>query len=56
MPDETFGQRLRRLRTARGLRVLEVAYAAGITEGAIRQMGSGSTKGASLVVGLLLCR
>jgi transcriptional regulator with XRE-family HTH domain len=53
---ESFGQRLRRLRTARGLRVLEVAYAAGITEGAIRQMEGGQTKGASLVVGLRLAK
>ena len=41
---ETFGERLRRLRTARGLRVLDVAYAAGITEGAIRQLETGQTQ------------
>ncbi len=53
---ETFGERLKRLRTARALRVLDVAFAAGITEGAIRQMESGQTKGASLVVGLRLAK
>ena len=53
---ETFSERLRRLRLARGLRVLDVAYAAGITEGAIRQMESGQTKGASLIVGLRLAK
>ncbi len=56
MADETFGDRLKRLRKARGLRVLDVAYAAGITEGAIRQMEAGQTKGASLVVGLRLAK
>lgn len=45
MPDETFGDRLKRLRKARGLRVMDVAYAAGLTEGAIRQMEGGQTKG-----------
>jgi transcriptional regulator with XRE-family HTH domain len=54
--EESFGERLRRLRLARGLRVLDVAYAAGITEGAIRQMESGQTKGASLIVGLRLSK
>lgn len=36
--SETFGERLRRLRTARGMRVVDVAYAVGITEGVIRQI------------------
>ncbi len=54
--EESFGKRLRRLRLARGLRVLDVAYAAGITEGAIRQMEAGQTKGASLIVGLRLAK
>lgn len=49
---ETFGERLRRLRTERGLRPGELAYKAGITEGAIRQMESGQTKTASLPVGI----
>jgi transcriptional regulator with XRE-family HTH domain len=57
VPDaETFGQRLKRLRAARSLRVLDVAYAAGITEGAIRQMESGVTKGATLAVGLRIAK
>jgi transcriptional regulator with XRE-family HTH domain len=53
---ESFGKRLQRLRKARGLRVVDVAYAAGITEGAIRQLESGTTKGATLVVGLRLAK
>jgi transcriptional regulator with XRE-family HTH domain len=53
---ETFGQRLKRLRNARGLRVTDVAAAAGITEGAIRQLEAGSTKGASLVNGLRIAK
>ncbi len=56
MSAETFGERLRRLRLARNMRVVEVAYAAGITEGAIRQVESGQTKMASLVVGLRLAK
>ena len=49
---ETFGERLRRLRVARGFRVTDVAYAAGLTEGSIRQLESGQTKNVSLPVGL----
>lgn len=56
MPDETFGKRLQRLRTARRLRVMDVAYAAGLTEGAIRQLESGQTKGATLVAGLRIAK
>ncbi len=57
MPDaETFGARLKRLRKTRGIRVTDVAAVAGITEGAIRQMEAGQTKGASLVVGLRLAK
>ncbi len=56
MSAETFGERVRRLRLARGMRVLDVAYAVGITEGAIRQMETGQTKSASLVVGLRLAK
>ncbi len=54
--SESFGQRLQRLRKARGIRVTDVAAAAGITEGSIRQMESGYTKGATLVVGLRLAK
>ncbi len=53
---KNFGQRLKRLRTARRLRVVDLGYAAGVTEGAIRQMESGQTKGASLVIGLRLAK
>lgn len=56
MPDEAFGDRLARLRKARGLRVTDVAAAAGLTEGSIRQLESGATKGATLVVGLRLAK
>jgi transcriptional regulator with XRE-family HTH domain len=54
--NETFGERLKRLRKARGLRVTDVAAAAGVTEGAIRQLEAGSTKGASLVNGLRIAK
>ena len=54
--SETFGQRLKRLRTVRGLRVLDLGYAAGITEGAIRQIESGQTKSASLLAGIRLAK
>jgi transcriptional regulator with XRE-family HTH domain len=53
---ESFGERLQRLRKARGIRVTDVAAAAGITEGSIRQMESGVTKGAALVVGLRIAK
>ncbi len=49
---ENFGQRLKRLRTARRLRVVDLAYAAGLTEGAIRHMESGQTKAATMLAGL----
>ncbi len=52
--DETFGERLRRLRTERGFAPGELAYKVGITEGAIRQMESGQTKSASFPVGVRL--
>jgi transcriptional regulator with XRE-family HTH domain len=51
---ERFGDRLRRLRLATGLTPSALAHEVGVTEGAIRQMESGQTKSASLVVGLYL--
>lgn len=51
---ETFGERLRRLRTAAGMTPSALAHAVGVTEGAIRQMETGHTKSASFVVGLEL--
>lgn len=51
---ETFGDRLRRLRVDAELTPSALAHMVGVTEGAIRQMESGQTKSASLVVGLRL--
>jgi transcriptional regulator with XRE-family HTH domain len=53
---ETLGQRIQRLRKARGLRVTDLASTAGVTEGAIRQLESGQTKTATLIVGLRLAK
>jgi transcriptional regulator with XRE-family HTH domain len=52
--SETFGDRLRSLRTKRRLTPSALAHAVGVTEGAIRQMESGQTKSASFLVGLKL--
>jgi transcriptional regulator with XRE-family HTH domain len=52
--SESFGERLRSLRTRRHLTPSALAHAVGVTEGAIRQMESGQTKSASFVVGLKL--
>jgi transcriptional regulator with XRE-family HTH domain len=49
---ETFAERLRRLRDARGLTVGRLAMRAGITEGAIRKMEYGDTKGHGFINGL----
>ena len=54
--QQSFGDRLRALRTRRRLTPSGLAHAAGVTEGAIRQMESGQTKSASFVVGLRLAR
>jgi len=51
---ERFGDRLRRLRLAAELTPGALALEVGVTEGAIRQIESGQTKSASLVVGLHL--
>jgi transcriptional regulator with XRE-family HTH domain len=56
MPVEGFGERLRRLRIARGLSCAQLATRVGVTEGAIRQMESGQTKMASFVIGLRLAK
>ncbi len=53
---QTFGERLRSLRTRRRLTPSALAHAVGVTEGAIRQMESGQTKSASFLVGLRLSR
>jgi transcriptional regulator with XRE-family HTH domain len=51
---ETFGERLRALRTRRRLTPSALAHAVGVTEGAIRQMESGQTKTPSFMVALKL--
>jgi transcriptional regulator with XRE-family HTH domain len=51
---DSFGDRLRTLRTRRHLTPSSLAHAVGVTEGAIRQMESGQTKSASFLVGLKL--
>ncbi len=53
---ESFGERLRRLRVVRGFRVTDVASAAGLTEGSIRQLEAGHTKSVSLLVGLRIAK
>src|SRR5579863_7942948 len=49
---ETFAERLRRLREHRGMSVGNLALRAGLTEGAIRKMEYGDTKGQGFVNGL----
>jgi transcriptional regulator with XRE-family HTH domain len=51
---DSFGDRLRTLRTRRRFTPSALAHAVGVTEGAIRQMESGQTKSASFVIGLKL--
>jgi transcriptional regulator with XRE-family HTH domain len=51
---DSFGDRLRSLRTRRQLSPSALAHAVGVTEGAIRQMESGQTKSASFLIGLKL--
>ena len=52
--SESFGERLRTLRTRRQMTPSALAHAVGVTEGAIRQMESGQTKSASFLIGLRL--
>jgi transcriptional regulator with XRE-family HTH domain len=54
--DETFGQRVHRLRVARGVRVPDLACGAGITGGVIRQLESGQTNEVTLIAGLRIAR
>ena len=56
VPQQSFGDRLRSLRTRRRMTLSALAHAVGVTEGAIRQMESGQTKSASFAVGLRLAR
>jgi transcriptional regulator with XRE-family HTH domain len=50
--EETFAERLRRLREQRGLTVGRLALRAGLTEAAIRKMEYGDTKGHGFINGL----
>ncbi len=50
--DETFAERLKRLRERRGLTVGTLALRAGLTEAAIRKMEYGDTKGQGFINGL----
>ena len=52
--NETFGERLRRLREEQGFSIAALAVEIGISEGAIRQMETGNVKSPSLLVGLRL--
>ncbi len=54
MTGETFGQRLRRLREARGLPKTVLAKRVGLTEACIRQLESGRTSGPRLADGVRL--
>jgi transcriptional regulator with XRE-family HTH domain len=49
---ETFGERLRRLRTERGMTVVDLAGSLGVVEGTIRQLESGAVKWPSFQLGL----
>ena len=51
---ETFGERLRRLRTERGVTVVDLAAAVGAAEGTIRQIENGSVKWPNFNLGLRL--
>ncbi len=51
---ETFGQRLRRLRTQRGFSVPELASSVGVFEGTIRQFETGNVKNPSFAIGVRL--
>jgi transcriptional regulator with XRE-family HTH domain len=53
---ETFGERLGRLRLARGLSRAQLAQRVGVTHGAISQLENGQSKCASLLIGLRLAK
>jgi transcriptional regulator with XRE-family HTH domain len=52
--NETFGGRLRRLRTTLGITVVDLAAAVGAAEGTIRQIENGTVKMPSFLLGLRL--
>jgi transcriptional regulator with XRE-family HTH domain len=49
---ETFGQRLRRLRDAAGLTIIDLATVVGCAEGTIRQIENGHVKSPSMILGV----
>ncbi len=51
---ETFGERLRRLREAKGFALTTLAMRVGLTEACIRQLESGRTRDARLADGMRL--
>ena len=51
---ETFAERLRRIRTAKGFTVVDVASGVGVSPGAIRQLESGQVKAPSFLLGVRL--
>ncbi len=51
---ESFGERLKRLRTEKAIPVTMLASAAGVTEGAVRQLESGRIKTPGFDIGVLL--
>jgi len=52
--NETFGERVRRLRTERGITVVDLAARVGAAEGTIRQIENGSVKMPNFVLGIRL--
>jgi transcriptional regulator with XRE-family HTH domain len=54
--SETLGERLARLRSERRLSIAQVARAARTTEGTIRHLESGRSKGPALMTGLRLAK
>jgi transcriptional regulator with XRE-family HTH domain len=54
--SETLGERLARLRSERRLSIAQLARAARTTEGTIRHLESGRSKGPALMTGLRLAR
>lgn len=52
--SETFGERLRRLRTEQGYTVVDLAAAVGSAEGTIRHLESGDVKSPTFLLGIRL--
>jgi transcriptional regulator with XRE-family HTH domain len=50
--DESFGERLRRLRESKGFSISDLASAVGVSESTIRQIEVGNVKSPSFALGL----